>query len=360
MNRRPRPAFVALLIVVTQPILSGCATHGSRDAQPAPADANTHERSGAPGPSEPIVLSAQPWSFGNVTGQVVLTRHYRIFTTEDEAALMGRLPGFLEAALAHYRTIITPLPAPPLRLDTYLMDNRPQWVRLTRRLLGAAGERFTRIQRGGFATRGIGVFYDIGVFDTLSVAAHEGWHQYTQRTFGDRLPIWLEEGLATFMEGHKWDGVEPIFLPWANVERFDQLRTAHADGSLLGLKDLLATAPQDSGAARGEALVTYYAQVWALAHYLNEGEGGRYRPDLRAIVADAADGNLRRTLLVRLGRVDGARAIASGRGAGVLRAYLGVPIDELADGYARFIGRVVARGSRDQIVAGRSPIRDTP
>ncbi|RMH27178.1 MAG: DUF1570 domain-containing protein [Planctomycetota bacterium] len=326
----------------------------SSPSAPRPAGAS------APGPSEHAVLSAEPWSFAGADGQIVRTRHYRIFTTEREAVLMGRLPGFLESALAHYRTAITPLPAPAMRMDTYLLDTRPQWAAVTRRLMGPRAERFLQIQRGGFATGGVGVFYDIGPFDTLAVAAHEGWHQYTQRTFAQGLPIWLEEGLAAYMEGHRWDGDRPIFLPWSNLERFDRLRAAHAAGELLPLSRLVETAPQEAGAGSGDALVTYYAQVWALAHYLAEGEGGAHRSALNAILHDAAGGALARAVLVRLGPAEGGRALRTGRGDGVLRAYLGRSAADLDASYARFIDAVVAPGSRGWVVQGRSPLHNRP
>jgi len=329
--------------------LAGCATPDRADDTP------TVKSSFTMADQRRVVESVQSWSFQSAAGRIIRTPHYRIFTTEKDPMLVGRLPWFSEAALTHYRTAITPLPAPKLRLDTYLMDNRPQWVRLTKRLLGQRGERFTQIPRGGFATRGVGVYYDLGVFDTLSIAAHEGWHQYTQRTFRDRLPIWLEEGLATFMEGHKWDRADPIFLPWANIERFDQLRAAQASGALLPLEQLIATSPQQQSPA-GVGLVMYYAQVWALAHFLNEGDSGRHRAGLIAMLDDAADGRFRRTLLVRLGEERARRAISTGLGAGALLAYLDDDLPTLSRGYGQFIDRIVKPGSRDRIVSGRSPM----
>ncbi len=353
MKRTPIQFDAALLAAILATMLQGCEAR-----QTAPAASPI-----APQGAEPasftslgdVIESVEDWSFGAARGQIVRTQHYRVFTTETQPLLVGRLPNFLERALEHYRTAITPLPAPPIKLDTYLMDNRPQWVRLAQQLLGPESEHLTRIQRGGFATRGVGVFYDIGVFDTLAVAAHEGWHQYAQRTLRERLPIWLEEGIATFMEGHKWDGAEPAFLPWANVERFDQLRKAHAAGRVLALPDLLSTSPLDAGPS-ADALVDYYAQVWVLVHFLMEADDGAHRPAMRAVLDDAANGRLNRTLLVRIGRTDAARAISTARGDGVLRAYIAAPMDSLAASYASFIDRIVAVGSRDRIVAGRSPL----
>ena len=349
------PSFLALAVSLSlvESLVISCAS------SPNATSFHTSSTAAVPkvAPPKDVVESVEPWTFHGAEGTIIRTPHYRIYTTEHNPIFIDRLPGFLEASLTHYRIAITPLPPPRLRLDTFLMDTRPQWVLVARQLLGADGDQLTQIQRGGFATRGIGVFYDIGVFDTLAVAAHEGWHQYTQRAFNDRLPVWLEEGLATYMEGHKWDGAEPIFLPWANIERFDQLRKAAAAGDLLSLADLLATSPHDIPPTAGDSLVTYYAQIWALVHFLDAGANRRYQPALRAIVSDAARGQLRRTLLVKLGSKVGAKTITTGRGPGALQAYIvDLNLDELSFQYDQFIVELVAPGSRDRIVAGRSPI----
>lgn len=339
----------ALILLLTASLCMGCSGQASRAAPSSPSVMSAT-------PTTSVIESVEPWTFQGAPGQIVRTAHYRIFTTERDPAYSGRLPDFLEIALTHYRTSITSLPPPKLRLDTYLMDTRTQWVRITQQLLGADGERFSHIQRGGFATRGVGVYFDIGVFDTMAVAAHEGWHQYAQRTFRETLPVWLEEGLGTYMEGHKWDGDEPIFLPWANIERFDQLRAAAANGTLLSLEELLSTTPQEIPPSSTDRLVTWYAQVWSLAHFLFEGEHHRYRPALRAMMRDAAEGRYRRTLLVRLGRAAGLHAISTGRGVGPLEAYLDAKISEVSLEYDLFVRLVVASGSRDRIVAGRTPL----
>ena len=39
-----------------------------------------------------------------------------------------------------------------------------------------------------------------------------------------------------------------------------------------------------------ERINAFYAQSWAFARFLNEAEGGRYRPMFRKLLADAAAG----------------------------------------------------------------------
>src|SRR5690606_28941593 len=130
-------------------------------------------------------------------------------------------------------------------------------------------------------------------YDTLAIAAHEGWHQYTQQTFKHQLPVWLEEGIATYMEGFRRndDGVL-VFTPAANRERQETLRRAVRRGHLIPLNDLLTRTPQSFLGSSKETLLVYYAQVWALTNFLAEGENGRYRAALAEVLTDAAEGRL--------------------------------------------------------------------
>ncbi len=294
--------------------------------------------------------------FGVNPGFIIRTPHYRIYTTEKSQTLRNRLPEFLERALAHYRTAIGALPGPSIRLDTYLMDTRPQWVALSKRLSGSNEGPHDMIGRGGYARRGIGVFYDIGLYDTLAIAAHEGWHQYTQRTFKDPLPVWLEEGLASYMEGHKWDGDRAVFMPWANIERFDRLREAHAAGTLIPFPTLIESTPQELAKRRDGSELTYYAQVWALVHFLREGDQNKYRAGFRSMLGDAAHGRARFALAKEHGRGEAARMLASRRGAELISIYCGGDLVSIGVGYDRFVDSIVQPGARNRITAGRSPL----
>jgi hypothetical protein len=348
-------------------VLSACA--GSTVPEPA---STTDARTAAPSVLNPatIVVSTEPWSYAGKRGQAIQTANYRFYVTESDPVLIGRLPLFMETALAFYRSSYPGLPAPPGKLDTFLMGTRGQWETLTRQLMGDSAETYLRIQRGGFASGGRGVYYNIGMADTLSIAGHEGWHQYTQRTFKEPLPIWLEEGIATTMEGYRWDGSTPVFLPWSNTERFDQLRSAAAKDELMPLLDIFDASPQELLAPlsmsdlkpgertprRGaEAALTYYAQIWVLVHFLREGEGGKYRAGLNELTADAARGRIGRRLSEKLGERPARAALMTRKGPAVALAYFDEDLDRLAQEYARFVEVVVRPGSRGPVVDGKSP-----
>jgi hypothetical protein len=300
--------------------------------------------------------SIEPWKFGAVPGAVLRTEHYRIYTTVGDGVMRDRVVVFVEEALNHYRSALAPLPAPPIKLDVYLMASRTQWVSVTRALMAEQAEMLVKIPRGGYAARGIGVYFDIGLYDTLAIAAHEGWHQYTQRAFAEGLPVWLEEGIATYMEGHRWNGAEPQFVPWANLQRFDQLRKAAASHQLQPLESLLEARPQDYLDQTGETVLTYYAQLWALVHFLNEGAGGRYSKSLQEAVLDAAGGGLARRLVLRAGDQDARHAMLRRTGPAVFLAYFNTDLAAASREYDEFMRRLVETGSRGPITRGISPM----
>lgn len=381
------------------------STSTNQARPPAPASATSI----APRNDGPVAVEA--WTYNNKPGKNIRTANYSIYTTEQSTRLLNRLPGFVEAALRHYTTSLGVLPDPPTALETFIMSNRGEWERLTKQLMGADADVYLRIPRGGYAANGRGVYYNIGPSETLAIAGHEGWHQYTQRTFKQPLPTWLEEGIATFMEGHRWDGTTPLFLAWANIERFDQLRGASAAGALIPLDQLIGTSPQEllnaaaptasspsdvisatpapqhlasvhssatdatetiehafnesaflaSTATATESgptdrLLNYYAQLWALVHFLNEGEGGKYAPALRELLADAASGNLRRKLADTLGERGARNSMMMRRGPAAIIAYFNTDLDQFNAEYRAFIEKVVAVRARDKIVRGVSPL----
>jgi hypothetical protein len=296
--------------------------------------------------------TVEQWEFMGRPGKMIRTDSYRIFTTEADPTLVAAMPVFLEEALNTYTTEFGPLPRPPMKLDTFLMGDRQQWESLTRQLMGEQAGPYLKIDRGGFASGGRAVLRGIGRRDTLAIAAHEGWHQYTQRTFKDLLPVWLEEGAAVWMEGFVMEpgGARPEFRPWANAERYDQLVRIVNDNRIWPLKQLLATSPQTLIGESTEATLTYYAQLWGLMLFLREGAGGRFAPDLRRVMADAASGRLDEAL-------KGASAASrlAPRGIQVFNAYFADP-EAVGREYTTFLRTITEPRFRPQIVRGESPV----
>jgi len=295
--------------------------------------------------------SIAEWEFGGAEGTLVRLPELSMHLLVRDRRLAETLPRFAWYAGLHYRTALGALPEPRRPIDTYIFGKRTQWERYTRDVLGDSAELYLGMGRGGYTIDGRAVLYDIGPVDTLFIVAHEGWHQYTQSTFLEQLPPWMEEGLATFMEGHRMlsDRNTIEFLPWRNLERFSELRSVVREGGMISLGRLVSGTPQSFLGDGRDSLLSYYAQVWALMHFLNEGEGGIYRAAFRQLIDDAANGRMAdRMGLARRSRLMPGRL--------VLSQYFKVDERELDRQYQDFVKLVVASGAGDAIWLGENPI----
>lgn len=326
---------------------------------------------GSPRDAQPAIVAADPvrfvadrraWTFQGREGWILTTPSVELHTTVRDRRLLHRLPPFLELAHAHRMTAITPLIRPDEPLRTYVLASRLEWEALTRSLLRDNARPYLRIERGGYAVNGMGIFYDLGPRDTFVMAAHEGWHQLVQTAFVDPLPVWLDEGVAAYFEGFRWREAEPDspeFLPWLNPQRFDQLRAAAAAGTLLSLDELVHNRPQDllDTDRGGAAALNYYAQCWALVHFFMESESGARRAGLERLLQDAQAGRFINAVAQAGGEREATTLRTRRTGSGALGAYWpGESTADLDRAYQAFIARIVRTGGRDLALAGRSPI----
>ena len=115
------------------------------------------------------------------------------------------------------------------------------------------------------------------------------------------------------------------------------------------------TRPQDLLDGNAEGAINYYAQVWALVHFLHEGENALYRADLDRCLRDTSNGTLTRTVHARLGQ----RAANAHRtlriGPQVFITYFG-DVETASRQYDAFVEDIVRTGARDRVAAGLSPV----
>ena len=303
--------------------------------------------------SAPIPIRREPWRTAEFEGLLITTPHYRLYTTVTEPEFLDRLGRFYELALAQYRSALTDLPEPDQRLEAFVFRDREQWHTKTRQMLPEQARSFLGLGRGGLTTRGTSVLYDIGprgtFRDTFAIAAHEGWHQYTQRSFREHLPIWLEEGIATYMEGYRECDRTLRFRPWDNPERLRTLQEAAREDRLFSMQELLTRTPQSFLEKSKDHLLIYYAQVWAMTHFLVEGTGGRYRSSLERILHDAAGGKLTRRLRNYIAVSAQSAEVSAGRprlGPAAVLAYFHDDPAAFERQYLDFIDRLVNMGGR--------------
>jgi len=309
-------------------------------------------------PVQRFVAARERWSYQGNDGWTYYTPGATIRTTISDRQLLIRIPAFVELSQIHARTALTTLPPTTDPVDTYFLGSRRQWETMTKKLLKDRAGVYLSIERGGFSVGTTGVYYDLGPRDSFTIAAHEGWHQYAHSVMIDRLPVWLDEGIACYLEGFRWDEISPDtprFLPWANLERYDQLRKAHAAGSLMSLHTLVSNRPQDLMATDkgGARVLTYYAQHWALVHFFREYQGGQYASGLARVLQLT----LRGELLENLSEADARSMRVRRSGAGVLSIIApGIPLRELDAQYQQFIRDIVRPGGRNAALSGKSPV----
>jgi tetratricopeptide (TPR) repeat protein len=118
-----------------------------------------------------------------------------------------------------------------------------------------------------------------------SVATHEFVHALVESNL-PWAPIWLNEGLAEFFAAGRATG-EPATFGLPHPAHLSVLRQAR----WLPLEAVLT-------ASRGAPMVTaretstiFYAEAWALTHYLKLGEGGRHAASLTTFTALVARGS---------------------------------------------------------------------
>ena len=305
-------------------------------------------RSELTGPSDPARVRVEPWRFEGKLAKKLVTPHYLIYTTVDDAEIVASVGQLMEGALTQYRRLAPAVAPTGEPMECFLFQSRHQWATFTRGKTGADAAIYLQINRGGYTVGDWYVAYFIGDVGTLSVAAHEGWHQYVARHFESRLPPFLEEGLACMFEEVYWgegrrarSGPLPRWNFARNRSRMLGLRNAVEADRLIPLTELASMHAGQVVDQPGEQIEAFYAESWAFAKFLWDGEGGRHRPALRRILTDAAAGTLfpgnnSRKTDGGLWDPDSARPL--------LEHYLGGDLEAVDVAFQKYARRLVARG----------------
>jgi len=287
---------------------------------------------------------AAPWNGGPAGGLEMTTRRYRIYTTAAEPLLLKHLPGFLEAACDNY-LLLTGLPDRPdaAPMTVYMMGSRSEWADLTRAVVKSNLEAYLAVEAGGYCYQGVCVYWDMGGLGTLSVAAHEGMHQFLARRTRQPLPMWAEEGLCVTAEGCSIEDGAVAFTPERNPFRFSDLRAAIIQDRWIPLKRLLSMDAGDVTTQATERAVGYYGQLWALIMYVRSQPG--YAGGLARMIADAQAGTLHNELQLQADAIEKLRVHSRlynrTLSEPLFRRYVTQDLDRFEQQYRRFARRFV-------------------
>ena len=116
------------------------------------------------------------------------------------------------------------------------------------------------------------------------VAYHEYLHLLVHQTMG-ALPLWLNEGLAEFYSHARLE-TEKILLGMPAPYHLAALQ----ENAPLPLQTLLSVEHESKYYNESDRATIFYAQSWALTHFLMLGEGGAHRPKLVALLQASEQG----------------------------------------------------------------------
>ncbi len=263
-------------LLLTACILAGSCAPSPRDVLLGSVQAHQAPPLGTP-------TRVQSWSFLGEPGRRIETPRWDIRTTIDEPLLHIRLPEVLEAGLDGMCELFVvdgqELPPPREPMITCLLGDRRQWSNMATLLLPQHAEAMQSLGRGGFTSQGVAVLYDIDrrshCRNTMALALHEGWHQYVQTALHGPLPAWMDEGLATVMEGFVLysDGAEIDHA--ANRQRERRYWWMKRRDRQQPLSVFLNSDPHVALADGSRSLLDYYAQAWAFTRFMLADERRR-------------------------------------------------------------------------------------
>lgn len=258
-------------------LLAGCAASSKRDFD---------------GPAAAASFKAEPWSFNRHKGEKLRSAHYDIYTTINKKDVQQSIVQVMEGALAQYQKVAPGVPLSDRPMDCYVMANREEWMDLTRQRTGKEAREYFQIVRGAFTVGDWYLAYFIGEAATYSVAAHEGWHQFVSRHFKGRLAPFLEEGIATMFEDLAWTDDLPRWDLTRNRPRVKALKRVTEGRFTYPLAQIINLHAGDVIDESGNRVEAFYAQAWAFATFLYQGEQGKYRAGLQRLLADSASGKV--------------------------------------------------------------------
>lgn len=289
-----------------------------------------------------IDMTIQDWKFGSTTGKHVQTEHFDIYTTLRDDEFIDMLPLFFESAYHQYTGLIPPRVDDPPRMTTYLFSTRMEWDAFVRRKWPSRAPIYRRIQSGAFTEETTSVAYYIDRVRTLSVLAHEGFHQYAATHLASDLPAWLNEGLATYCESFEFQDGVPTFVPRRNAGRRRSLQEAFNAKTLLPLRDVLRTHAGEVIVATDRRVYSYYAQAWGLIAFLIENP--TYGPGFQELLEAVGSRDYRIGIgayVAASNPVDGKPINAA---EAAFRKYIAEDVDGFESEYTEYL-RTVAFGS---------------
>ena len=118
------------------------------------------------------------------------------------------------------------------------------------------------------------------------VVQHEGFHQFARVVISDRLPMWVNEGLAEYFGQGIWtgDGFVTGLIP---PDRLRRVQAMIKGDQLLPILEMMG---MDHETWNSDLSVRNYDQAWSICHFLVHADDGKYRKAFSKFIRDIAKG----------------------------------------------------------------------
>jgi tetratricopeptide (TPR) repeat protein len=165
----------------------------------------------------------------------------------------------------------------------------------------AAYQPFKPVFRGQTASYVAGYFQPGSEVNYITLALDSDWsrssaptllHEYTHllvNNYFSSAPLWLKEGLAEFYSTARLS--KDRRRVWTGAQLSDRVRQLR-DARLIPLRTLFETDQQSPYYSEAGKRGLFYAQSWALAHFILNGDGGARRARLPRFVELLASGGV--------------------------------------------------------------------
>ena len=297
------------------------------------------------GPRAPAPVHVERWTFQGQPARKIVSPNYIIYTTITDPEIVASLGQMMEGALSQYRRMAPAAAMSGKPMECYVFATRPQWAHFTENRTGPDAAVYLQINRGGYTVHDWFVAYFLGDLATYSVVSHEGWHQFCARHMRNRLPPFLEEGLACMFEDIHWNGALPRWNMSVNSGRLNGLRNALEGGYLLPLEKLISMHAGQIVETDSDRIEGFYAQNWAFARFLWEAQHRSYQPAIKEMLDDAVHGNLFGADVIspqkEIWNPEAAKPL--------LEHYLGTDLETLNAAYQRYVRDLCARGTQTSL-----------
>ena len=202
----------------------------------------------------------------------VSTKHY-VIKTNIKGDLVDDLARRIDAMYEEYtrrmKEFSPPKDAP--KLPVYLFNTHEEY------------QAFTEAPNMGglFVVQDEGTSYlaahlePLGRDELRRTIQHEGFHQFAYATIDDKLPLWINEGIAEYFNDAIWNG-RTYLVGQVWPRRVRRLQHDIQKRQLVPFKEFTTvTSEQWFEAIKKdpEKITTYYNQAWAMVYFL--GESGR-------------------------------------------------------------------------------------